>query len=71
MVVKHPWFVGKKPAEVDEFFQDVQIWVQVLREGILAVGPESEISCSLKNIKPEKIGIWENFNRRIRVLVIS
>ena len=33
--------------------------------------PESEISSSLKNLKPEKIGLWAKFNRHIHVLVIS
>ena len=32
--------------------------------------PESEISGSLKKLKPEKIGPWENFIRHIHVLVI-
>ena len=32
-------------------------------------GPESEISGSLKNLKPEKIGLWAKFNRYIYVLV--
>ena len=31
---------------------------------------ESEISGSLKNLKPEKIGLWANFNRRIHVLIL-
>ena len=32
-------------------------------------GPESEISGSLKNLKPEKIGLWAKFNRHIHVPV--
>ena len=34
------------------------------------LGPETEISGSLKNLKPEKIGLWAKFNRHIHVLVI-
>ena len=42
--------MGSNPTEVNGFFQDVKI----LREGLQAEGPESEISGSLKNLKPEK-----------------
>ena len=34
------------------------------------MGPESEISGSLKNLKPEEKGLWAKFNRHIHVLVI-
>ena len=34
------------------------------------MGPESEISGSLKNLRPEKIGLLAKFNRHIHVLVI-
>ena len=43
---------------------------QFLREGLEADGPESQISGSLKNLKPEKIYLWAKFNRDIHVLVI-
>ena len=42
---RDPRFADSNPAEVDGFFQDVKIQ---------AGGPESEISGSLKNLKPEK-----------------
>ena len=51
------------------FFQDVN-WAQVLREGLKAGFPESEIWGSLKNLMPEKIGLWAKFNRHIHVLVL-
>ena len=35
---------------------------QILREGLCAGYPESEISGSLNNLKPEKISLWEKFN---------
>ena len=50
---RDPRFVGSNPAEVDEFFEDVK----VVREGIEGVGSESEISGSLNNLLPEKIGL--------------
>ena len=34
------------------------------------MGPESEISRSKKNLKPENIGLQAKFNRRIHILVI-
>ena len=34
------------------------------------MGVPSEISGSLKNLTPEKIGLWAKFNRHIHVLVI-
>ena len=46
-------FAGSNPAEIDGFLQDVKL----LRKGLRARGPESEISGSLKNLKPEKIGL--------------
>ena len=44
---RDPRLAGSNPAEVDGFFQEVKILAQA---GV----PESEISGSLKNIKPEK-----------------
>ena len=35
------------------------------------MGPESEISGLLRNLKPEKIGLWAKCNRGIHILVIS
>ena len=46
---RDPRFAGSNPAEVDGFFQDVKIL------STSPGGPESEISGSLKNLKPEKI----------------
>ena len=64
-------FVGSNPAEVDNrFFQDIKILSTSPLGGTLNWGPESEISGSLKNLKPEKIGLWAKFNRHIHVLVI-
>ena len=50
-------FAGSDPAEVDGFFQDVKILNTSPPGGSLCRGPESEISGSLKNLKPEKIGL--------------
>ena len=40
-----------------DFFQDVKILSTCPPGGTLSWGPESEISGSLKNLKPEKIGL--------------
>ena len=50
---RDPTFAGSNPAEVDGFFQDVKILSTRPPEGL----PESAISGSLKNLKPEKIGL--------------
>ena len=64
-------FSGSNPAQVDGFVQDLKILSTSPPGGTLgAGGPESEISCSLKNLKPEKIGLCAKFNRHIHVLVI-
>ena len=60
-----------KPSWGHGFFQDVKILSTSPPGGTLSWGPESEISGSLKNLKPEKIGPWVKFNRHIHVLVIS
>ena len=65
-----PWdprFVGSNPAEVDGFFKDVKIVSTSSPGGTLSWG--TEISGSLKNLRPEKIGLWAIFNRHILVLV--
>ena len=54
--LRDPRFAGSNPTAVDGFFQDVQIIAQILLEGFSAGGPRSEISGSLKDLKPEKIG---------------
>ena len=51
---RDPRFEGSNPAEVDGFFQEVKILSTSPPGGR---GPESEISGSLKNLKPEKIGL--------------
>ena len=56
-------FVCSISDEVDVFSEDIK--VPPLREGLKAVGPESEISGSLKNFKPEKMGLRTIFNRFI------
>ena len=48
---------GSNPAEVDGFFQDVKVLNISPPGGTLSWGPESEISGSLKNLKPEKIAL--------------
>ena len=63
---RDPRFASSNLAEVDGFFQDVKI-LSTSPPG----GPESEISGSLKNLKPEKIGLRAKFNRHIHVLVID
>ena len=55
---RDPRFVGSNSAEVDGFFQDVKFLSTSPPGGSLNWGgPESEISGSLKNLKPEKIGL--------------
>ena len=51
---RDPRFAGLNLAQVDEFFQDVKILSTSPPGGILSCDPESEISGSLKNLKPEK-----------------
>ena len=51
---RDPRFAGSNPAEIDGFFQDVKILSTSPPGGTLSRGPESEISGSLKNLKPEK-----------------
>ena len=51
---RDPRFAGSNPAEVDEFFQDEKI-PKTSPPG--AGSRESEISGSLKNLKPENIGL--------------
>ena len=50
-----PRFAGSNPA--DGFFQDVKILSTSPPGGTLSWGPESEISGSLKNLKPGKKGL--------------
>ena len=50
-------FAGSNPADVMDFFQDIKILSSSPPGGTLSWGPESEISGSSKNLKPEKIGI--------------
>ena len=52
---RDPRFAGSNPAVVDGFFQDVKILGTSPPGG--TGGSESEISGSLKNLKPEKIGL--------------
>ena len=54
---RDPRFAGSNPAEVDGFFQGVKILSTSPPGGTLSWGPESEISGSLKNLRPEKIGL--------------
>ena len=44
----------RNPTELDGFFQEVKILSTSTPGGTLSWGPESEISGSLKNLKPEK-----------------
>ena len=53
---RDPRFAHSNPAEVDAFFQDVKILSKSSPGGTLSWGLESEISGSLMNLKPEKIG---------------
>ena len=54
---RDPRFAGSNPAEVDGFVQNVKILCTSPSGGTSSWGPESEISGSLKNLKPEKIGL--------------
>ena len=51
---------GSNPAEVDGFFQDVKILSTSPPGRSLIWGPESEISGSLMNFKPEKWASEQN-----------
>ena len=50
---RDPMFAGSNTAEVDGFFQEGK----VLSTKPLGVSPRSEISGSLKNFRPENIGL--------------
>ena len=54
---RDPRFADSNPTEVDGFFQDVKILSTSPRGGTLGGGPESEISSSLKDLKPENVGL--------------
>jgi hypothetical protein len=54
---RDPRFTDSNPAEIDGFFQDVKILSASPPGETLSWGPESEISRSLKNLRPEKIGL--------------
>ena len=54
---RDPKFAGPNPAEDDGFFHDVKILSTIPPGEFLRRGPESEISGSLKNLKPEKLGL--------------
>ena len=54
---RDPRIAGSNPTEVDGFFQDVKILSTSPPGGTKLVGPDTEISGSLKNLKPEKIGL--------------
>jgi hypothetical protein len=49
-------FASSNPAEVDGFSQDEK-FQSTNPPGLQAVGPESEFSVSLKNLKLEKIDL--------------
>ena len=51
---RDPRFAGSNSAEVDGFFQDVKILSTSPPGGTKLGVPESEISGSLKKLKPEK-----------------
>ena len=53
---RDPRFAGSNSVEVDGFYQDIKILSTGLPGRTLSLGPEFEISGSLKNFKPEKIG---------------
>ena len=54
---RDPRFAGSNPADVDGFFQDVKILSTSSLGGTLSRCSRSEFSGSLKNLKPEKIGL--------------
>ena len=57
MLASRSMFADSNPAEVDGFFQDVKIVSTIPPGGTFNGGSESEISGSLQNVKPEKIGL--------------
>ena len=54
---RDPRFAGSNPTEVDGVFQDVKILSISPPGGNLSWRPQSEISGSLKNLKPENISL--------------
>ena len=54
---RDPRFSGSNPAEVDGFFQDVKILRTSPSGEALSWGSESEISGSLKDLRPERIDL--------------
>ena len=54
---RDPRFTGSNLAEVDEFFQDIKIVSTCPLGGTLSRGSRVDISGSLKNLKPKKIGL--------------
>ena len=69
---RDPKFGGLNTSEVDGFFFSGRKNHEHKSSGrdFKLGGPEYEYSGSLKNLKPEKIGLWAKFNRHIHVLVI-
>ena len=51
-------------------FQNVKVLSTSSPGGNFSRAPKSEISGLLKNLGPEKIGLWAKLNRRIHVVVI-
>ena len=62
---RDPGFAGSNPTEVDGFFSGRKNPEHKSSEKDF----RSEISGSLKNLKPEKIGLLAKFNRHIHFLV--
>ena len=54
---RDPRFTGSNPAEVDGFLGRKNPEHKSSEKDFKLGGPESEISGSLKNLKPEKIGL--------------
>ena len=67
---RDPRFAGSNLAEVDGFFQDAKILSTSSPGRTSSWGPESQISGSSKDLKPEKIDLWAKFNLHIHVLLI-
>ena len=67
---RDPRFAGSNPIEVDGFFSGCKNPEHKSSgRGFKLRGRESEILGSLKNLKPETIGLLTKFNRHIHVLI--
>ena len=54
-----PGFAGSNPNDIDNLFQFMKFWAQILRVGVKIIGPEGEIFWLVAKPKARKVGLWE------------